>query len=87
MIMMAPSRSIMRRAESRAASALVWVSPVTETTFLPRMPLPFSVFDEKVDHAAVAAAVEVLEREAHRRAARPRLRRHRRRSAARCSRW
>ena len=47
-IMMAPSRSIMRRAESRAASALVCVSPVTDATFLPRMPLPFSVLDEKV---------------------------------------
>ena len=39
-IMIALSASIMRLAEARAASDLVWVSPVTKATFLPRMPLP-----------------------------------------------
>ena len=47
-IMTAPSFSIMRLALARAASDLVWVSPVTKTTFLPLTPLPFSAFDEKV---------------------------------------
>ena len=41
--MIAPSFSIMRLAEARAASDLVWVSPVTNSTFLPRMPLPLRV--------------------------------------------
>ena len=40
--MTTPSRSIIRRAEARAASDLVWVSPVTYSTRLPRMPLPVS---------------------------------------------
>jgi hypothetical protein len=39
-IMMAPSFSIIDLADARAASDLVWVSPVTYSTFLPRMPLP-----------------------------------------------
>ena len=39
--MTAPSFSIIRFAEARAASDLVCVSPVTYSTFLPRMPLPF----------------------------------------------
>ena len=40
--MMTPSFSIICLAEARAASDLVCVSPVTYSTFLPRMPLPFS---------------------------------------------
>ena len=39
-IMIAPSFSIIERAEARAASDLVWVSPVTYSTFLPLTPLP-----------------------------------------------
>ena len=38
--MMTPSRSIMRLAEARAASDLVWVSPVTYSTLMPLTPLP-----------------------------------------------
>ena len=47
-IMIAPSFSIMRFADARAASDLVCVSPVTKATFLPLTPLPLSSFDEKV---------------------------------------
>ncbi len=42
--MMTPSFSIIRLADARAASDLVWVSPVTYSTFLPRMPFPLSAF-------------------------------------------
>ena len=42
------SRSIMRRALARAASGWVWVSPVTNATFLPSTPLPLSALGLKV---------------------------------------
>jgi hypothetical protein len=52
----------MRLAEARAASDLVWVSPVTKATFLPRTPLPDRAFDEnRVQHTAVAFTVQVLD--------------------------
>ena len=47
-IMIAPSFSIIRLAVARAASALVWVSPVTKATFLPLTPAPVSSLEEKV---------------------------------------
>ena len=47
-IMIAPSFWIIDCAEARAASDFVWVSPVTYSTFLPRMPVPSRTLDEKV---------------------------------------
>ncbi len=47
-IMIAPSFSIIDLALARAASDLVWVSPVTNSTFLPRMPLPLSALELNV---------------------------------------
>ncbi len=43
-IMMTPSFSIICFADARAASDFVCVSPVTNSTFLPRMPFPLSAF-------------------------------------------
>ena len=61
MIMIAPSFSIIDLADARAASDLVCVSPVTNSTFLPRIPFLQRFRDEGVQHAAVAFAIQVLD--------------------------